>query len=510
MVFKDKGVAGLASFSLLTECWIPVRDLDGRLREVSLHEALGHAPRLRRIEDPSPLVEVALHRLLLAVLHRALDGPPDGETVLDWWDAGSFPENRLREYLDKHGDRFDLFHPLYPFCQIPDLPDENPLPWTKLVPERASGNNPTLFDHSIDADPPPARPAEVARALVVHQSFTPGGLIRRLGVSSSKGGPLATSAVFLALGENLFETLLLNLVPYRPEGDRPLWERAPYRASDVEGGRARETLWGRTRVYTWLSRAVRLLPETDGRVRFVAYGPGVFPREGPFERDPMCAYAKDKSGALAAVRFFPDRAFWRDFVTLLSQEGHVHPRVLEHARFLLTERGREDTFLLPLAVLGQVTDPGKPAKIVSSRREVYPFPIRAWDEEAAAEIHAAVNLAEETGRQLYGVGLTLAESLLSLAGRQPERREAARLLTSLPLLPVYWSGLDVAFPEFLTTIARKDTSAAHAMWLGTLEEKVRRAWDHTLRAVGLGSRHLKAIELGERRIAGIIAGLQGR
>ncbi|MGE5578406.1 MAG: type I-E CRISPR-associated protein Cse1/CasA [Bacillota bacterium] len=507
---SPKGVAGLASFSLLTECWIPARDLEGRLREVSLHEALRHAPSLRRIEDPSPLVEIALHRFLLAVLHRAMDGPPDEETVLDWWDAGSFPEKRLCEYLDKHSDRFDLFHPLRPFYQVADLPDEDPLPWTKLLPERASGHNPTLFDHSVDTDPPPARPAEVARALLVHESFAPRGLIQRLGVTSGKSGPLAACAVFLALGRNLFETLLLNLVQYRGEGDGPLWECAPYHTSDVEGGRAQESLWGRTRVYTWLSRAVRLLPDTDGRVRFIAYGPGLSPREGRFERDPMCAYVKSKSAGLVAVHLPPDGAFWRDFAALLPNEGHVHPRVLEHARFLLMERGRGDAFLLPLAVFGQVTDPGKPAKIVSSRREVYPFPIAAWDQEVAAEIHWAVNLAEETGRRLRDVGLTLAKSLLSSAGRQPERRETSRLVTSFPLLPAYWSGLDVAFPRFLTTIANGDRSSACTVWLGTLGEQVKHAWDHTLRFVGLGSRHLKAIEAGERGVAGIMTGLQRR
>lgn len=498
----------MPSFNLITGCWIPVRDSDRNLREVSLREALLDAPRLLRIEDPSPLVEVVLHRLLLAVLHRALDGPADSEDVLDWWDRGSFPENRLNQYLDTYEDRFDLFHPRYPFYQIPDLPDENPLPWTKLLPEKASGNNPTLFDHSVDDAPPYARPAEIARALLVHQAFTPGGLIRRLGVSSGAGGPLSKSVVFLAVGNNLFETLLLNLAPYRPEGDMPLWEREPYHVSDVEGGKARENLWGRTRVYTWLSRAVRLLPELDGRVRFMAYGPGVFPIERPFSPDPMCGYVQDDSGEFTAVRFSVDRAFWRDFVALLPQEGHRPPRVLEHARSVLMRMGGETTFLIPLAVLGQITDPGKPAKIVSVRREVYPFPIMAWDADAAAEVRVAVAYAEEIGKRLYGAGLTLARSLLSPGDRQPEKSEIARLLDSLPLLSVYWSGLEVAFAEFLTTLARDGRDLAHSMWVGAVEAKVVRAWNLTLRVVGVGSRHLKAVELAERRIAGIIGSLR--
>ncbi|MER3603458.1 MAG: type I-E CRISPR-associated protein Cse1/CasA, partial [Thermus sp.] len=82
-------------------------------------------------------------------------------------------------------------------------------PWTALVPERANGNNPTLFDHTMDDNPPRATYAEAARALLVHQAFKTGGLLRRMGVDSAKGAPLATAAVFLPKGRTLFHTLVL-------------------------------------------------------------------------------------------------------------------------------------------------------------------------------------------------------------------------------------------------------------------------------------------------------------
>jgi CRISPR system Cascade subunit CasA len=85
-----KGGEHEAKFSLLEEPWIPVLR-EGRVEEVGLREALLQAHNITRIETPSPLEEAALHRLLLAVLHRALMGPRRLEDVLDWWRAGRFP-----------------------------------------------------------------------------------------------------------------------------------------------------------------------------------------------------------------------------------------------------------------------------------------------------------------------------------------------------------------------------------------------------------------------------------
>src|SRR4051794_21057800 len=96
----------VASFDLRTQPWIPVR-CDDRLIEVSLEDALLRAGDFQGIEDPSPLVMGALHRFLLAVLHRALGGPEDAARAANWFRVG-FPEGQVREYLAHYHDRFDL------------------------------------------------------------------------------------------------------------------------------------------------------------------------------------------------------------------------------------------------------------------------------------------------------------------------------------------------------------------------------------------------------------------
>lgn len=495
----------MPTFNLITDPWLPVRDVDGCAREVGLLDALLGAHRWRRIEDPSPLVEAALYRLLLALLHRALEGPRDGDEALELLESGRFPEAPIRAYLQRYGHRFDLFHPDVPFYQVPDLPEKDPLPWTKLLPELASGNNPTLFDHATDDNPTSAPAALAARALLVHQSFTPGGLIRRLGVTAGRGAPLATGAVFLPLGDTLFETLMLNLVPYHPRGDLPIWEREPYRTRDIEGHRTQEPLSGRTRVYTWLTRAVRLWPEQDGTVRWVGYGPGVVADE-MLDPDPMCAYTRTETGQVRPVRLSTDRAFWRDFEALLPDDAAsgnrgIIPSVLEHARNLLLQTQRV-AFLLPLAVVGQVTDQ---AKVLSVRREVYPFPIGALDVEVASAIRKALAQAKATGSALRGAGWVLARALLAPGGREPQGSDVELLLGNLPLLPQYWSRLEVAFPEFLEEIHKQGAEQAHSGWVEEIRKAALYAWDQTVRSVGMGPRHLKAIEAGERRLAMTLA-----
>ena len=135
-------------FNLIEEPWIPVRE-GKEIREVGLAEALLQAHAFDRLEDPSPLVEVALLRVLLAVLHRALDGPKSEDELFTLFEAGRFPKDHITAYLEEHRERFWLIHPEAPFWQIADLPSDDPLPWTRLRPELASGNNPTLFSQFL-------------------------------------------------------------------------------------------------------------------------------------------------------------------------------------------------------------------------------------------------------------------------------------------------------------------------------------------------------------------------
>ncbi|MGQ9754249.1 MAG: type I-E CRISPR-associated protein Cse1/CasA [Thermaceae bacterium] len=479
------------AFNLLDEPWIPVLG-NGQVQFLGLKETLLRANEWEALEAASPLEEAALYRLLLAILHRALKGPKDTDDVVDLWKEERFPKE-VEDYLERYRERFFLIHPEAPFFQIADLDDQKPLPWTKLVAERTSGNNPTLFDHSMDEDPPPIPLAEAARHLVTHQAFALGGLLRRMGVASGVDAPSARAAVFVVQGDTLFHTLLLNLVPYEPERDAPIWEKPPLKAEHVREYRTKWPLSGLTQVYTFPSRGVRLLPEGEG-VRFIAYGPGVKPEEASFW-DPMTA-RREKGKAVFLLRIKPERAFWRNWDALSAAhvEGSIHPpRVLEHA----SELAREFKVSTRLRVLGQATDQ---SKVLDLRREVYPIPEEGFSPRVLGWVGTAVRRAEEVGRALEVLGMSLAQEVFGASSKQEDRK---RFLRSLPLLPIFWSKLDQTFPDYLRRIS-SDEESAFEFWVGMLKEAALEAWELTKHTLGTQARHLKLSAMGDQRMRRVI------
>lgn len=475
----------MSKFNLLEEPWIPVMK-DRQVREVGVGQALLEAHAIERIEAPSPLEEAALHRLLLAVLYRAIPPVKDEYDALDLLERGQLHRPSIEGYLDRHYVRFHLFDETAPFLQIPDLPQRDPLYWSKLLPELASGNNPTLFDHTTVENVPLASYAQAARALLVHQTFALGGLVRRLGVSSGKDAPMARPAAFLAVGNNLFQTLLLNLAPQDPKGDLPIWEERPLRAADVrkdeEGPPISWSLHGAARVYTWPSRGVLLLDEGNG-VRRIAYGPGVEPLQVAWT-DPMAAYGLARTGKILPLRLSMDKSFWRDFQAMLPEAGGSWPATLKHASAV----AREAKIPVQIRVLGQVSDQ---AKVLDIRREVYPLPPGLITERGEALLKSALEDAEAMGNALSEVGRAVARAVL----RDKDPQELGRFQKSLPLLRVYWAALDLAFLEFLEFL---DEKGALDRWKERVRGAARRAWEETRRFVGTAGRHLKALAEGER------------
>lgn len=97
----------MRKFNLVDEKWIPVRFLDGSRDELGISETLLRSSEIAVIEDPSPLVVAALHRFLLAVLYRALEGPTDIEQAKALFKAG-LPGEGLRR-IWRSGVGMDAF-----------------------------------------------------------------------------------------------------------------------------------------------------------------------------------------------------------------------------------------------------------------------------------------------------------------------------------------------------------------------------------------------------------------
>ncbi|BCJ58925.1 type I-E CRISPR-associated protein Cse1/CasA [Micromonospora endophytica] len=268
----------VASFSLIRQPWIPVLDLAGRRRLVSLAELFTQAAELRAVAGELPTQTAAILRLLLAILHRGVNGPEDERAWRTLWQRADLPAADIVGYLDDYQDRFDLLHPVTPFYQVADLHTEagGVFGLERLIADVP--NNAPYLTTRLGPGLERLTPAEAAVWLVHCQAYDTSGIksgaVGDTRVKGGKGYPIGpASCGSLGLvhleGRTLRDTLLLNLVTLdsdylrqNPERDAPVWERDPHGpAEEEERDRGPH---GVLNIYTWQSRRIRLFGDDSG------------------------------------------------------------------------------------------------------------------------------------------------------------------------------------------------------------------------------------------------------
>ncbi|HEX7022746.1 MAG TPA: type I-E CRISPR-associated protein Cse1/CasA, partial [Trueperaceae bacterium] len=319
----------MSSFSLWTEPWIPVQRLDGASERVSLPAAVAEAHTIRGIADSSPLITVALHRLLLALVyrtHQLVD-------IAHWeriWQAGRFDDAAVFAYGERWADRFDLLHPSRPFYQVPFMADERVHPVAALVLEAASGNNPALFDHGRVEGATELPLDRAACYLLAHQAFAiRGGDSKPF---NRMDAPLTKGFIVEVMGSNLFETLALNVMTREhweritPDlgADKPFWEEDTPPDPVKEGTPVK----GPLHYLTWQSRRVHLVVDA---ARQLVTGCQIaqrycLPKDGT-PVDPGKCYYRDtkKEQGWQPRRLREDRAAWR-LTHVLLQSTTPNPK----------------------------------------------------------------------------------------------------------------------------------------------------------------------------------------
>lgn len=497
-----------ATFDLLSQPWIPVLRADGRPDLVGIRGALRGAPDLLSVDADSPLVTAAIHRLLLAVLHRVIDGPADTDAWEAVWTAGRFDESMLDAYFARWASRFDLFDARHPFLQDPQVAATEAKPVAILLPEAASERNPTLlFDHTVEARLSPAQ--AVCALLVSHLYGTPGLVTPHPSdpKKSAQAGPLTGAATVLARGRTLFETLCLNLVRYAPTDaepiagdatDRPNWERTE---ALVPGER---TVRGWLDELTWLSRGILLHPETDGDgstvVRRAAMTRGEERYRGAAgsrsRTEPVFLAFRANSQAktesddpFLPIRFEAARALWRDSTALLvaaDDRSSLRPKVIDWVGRLARE-GHGDlprTRMLSLDVYGLTMARGRVSKPYLWRREHLSVSPAVLDDRAAQDLVArAVRYAEAVGTLLEpgfvaGVGAKPVPSPFRVLADELRDREHLTVDPVRVAAP-YWASLDPVFARFVETLGDPDVAArttAFLAWADAVGDAARQAF----------------------------------
>lgn len=489
-------------FNLLDEKWIPVRFPNGARDELGISDALLRSQEIAVIEDPSPLVVAALHRLLLAVLYRALEGPTDIDQAKALFRDG-LPNDRITAYLGKWRDRFWLFDDKYPFYQVPDYEprevkgEKQWKPWTVLAAEHNGDNSKVLFDHVVSTAAGDIPTCTAARLLIACQSFALGG--GNSDFRYTKSGPSATALMALPLGRNLHDTLLLSLVPENREvlmADLPLWERDPDTSAMLREGMERSAA-GWVDLYTWRSRSIKLGLAGEGlTIAVLTFASGVGLLHGDTV-DPMLGYRVDEKRGKLPVQF-GDRGLWRDFDSLLPDESRLAPRTIENAANIA--RTFPDRAPRSVLVLGQANDK---AKIEYWRMERFSLPMSfAGNRLVRSEIRRLLEDAESGDGQLRAACESFARNLLSRGDRAPARSDIKEFARQSPASPWYWSILESRFHDALREITLdQDSDEVRRRWLLRVRSTLSEAWERQRAAVFTGDAWaMRALAKAERPV----------
>lgn len=460
----------MRKFNLVDEEWIPVRFLNGDRRELGISDTLLRSREIAAIEDSSPLVVAALHRFLLAVLYRALEGPTDPAQAKELFRQG-LPEEKIAAYLEKWRDRFWLFDDEYPFFQIPSFEPKTWRAWTALAAEHNADNAKVLFDH-VDVEAP-GQISESAsiRWILATQTFSVS--CGKSELSHTGTAPSATAAMVLPLGHDLQDTLLYSLVPQNKAvsaNDFALWERSPETAECLKKGVER-AITGYADRYTWRTRSIRLGISDSGSVSTLAFASGVG-STSPEQVDPMLGYKIDEKNGKLPIQF-KDRGFWRDFDSLLPDDAHLAPQVIEHAATLT--RASRAPFPRSVVILGQANNK---AKIEFWRMERFSLPAAlASDRNIRAEIRQLLVDAEDAQKSLWSACRSYARDILSRGSREPAGKDISAFVEQMSASPWYWSTLESCFHSVLMDYSVNiGPDDIRYQWLTNVREVLGKAW----------------------------------
>lgn len=455
-------------FNLIDEPWIPVRWLDGRHGELGIRDTLLQAEHIAEIQDASPLVVAALHRFLLAVLYRALEGPTDGQQARALF-KGGIPAEKVTSYLDLWKHRFDLFDKTHPFGQNPNVPPKQVEPWTKLTAEFNGTSNRTLFDHTTMQGLVGRQPNECARWLISTMNFS---------LSGGRGyypSPSVNAVMCFVMGRHLSETLVLNLVPYPnrfvAQGDSALWERDPLQVP-LTGQKRMVSSYAD--LYTWPARLVLLLPDRNNLVRDVRFMAGQGCELPSNFLDPLQPYKNDEKLGRLPVRFEKSKGTWRDFDSLLPDADDLAPRTVAQSFDLV--RGTKDrpkAFL----VLGLRYEPPN-ANVDFWRMERFNLPDNIRLEFSfRAELNKLLLAAKDAETALWHACKSFSRNLLSRGEREPAGRDVSNFVRQMPVIDSYWSSLEPRFHQTLAEYTEKhDPEDIRLLWFRHVRDAMHSAW----------------------------------
>ncbi len=395
------------------DAWIPVVDLNGIPKRISLLEALAHGERYTDL-NVRPHERVALMRLFVCITHASINGPKDED---EWESAPEILPEAVDDYLNTWKDSFELFHPEKPWLQMASITKEKPgarkdkavekwTPVSTLNFSMATGNASTCFDHEGLSEQRKIPIEDVILSMLTFQCFSLGGTMSQVywdglqSIKTSKDAPCAPASMAHAFIRcaNLKETVLWNTPTYEQvifsygerEIGRPVWEQVPSSRSDeLAIANATTSYMGRL---VPLKRLMKVFPGQnvmllgDGLV-YPTYADG-FPQE-PTATVSINHVKGEETRNLLSFR--PDRALWRELGALMVKRAPDNGGPL-----CLSAIPKGESFDLLIAALGR-----NQAKILDTVESVF---------------HIPANMFTVKGRRLYEAGVAYSEFVAKSLG----------------------------------------------------------------------------------------------
>ena len=345
------------AFNLLQEGWILAKRSDGAIELLSLLEVFRRAPQLHSLAGELPTQDFAVLRLLLAVLHASLGKREDGSYAAiagaaaprspglmkqRWktlWDMGAFPLVCIDEYLLRYQEHFWLFHPTRPFYQIPSMDASTDYTAAKLNGVLSeSGNKIRLFPQRAGEGKKALSFAEAARWLLYVNGFDDTSAKPTVrGLPSPGAGWIGQLGSVAAVGNNLFETLMLNLV-FLPDGNDKMWdaENPTWKAEEAKSTERTEIVIPNnpSQLLTMQSRRLLLKREEDAVIGYSLLGGDFLPKAEEVFNEQMTLWRKSPKKEAgkrdySPRRHNPARQLWRDFSALVAtNDGLRRPGVV--------------------------------------------------------------------------------------------------------------------------------------------------------------------------------------
>lgn len=497
----------MMTFNLVDQPWIPVVNQSLERREVSLVELFSTWKTLREIQGDNPPTTLAIYRFLLAILHRAYQGPKD---VDHWEEIQQDDGKQAIAYLNQWRDRFDLFHPDYPFMQDTALTEDKAVPIYAIHTMSTS----KVFSHEHEWSGYKVTPPEAARLLIRLQSFDITSLRafyppQTTGNRSAVNTPTINNVNVLISGATLKSTLLLNLMQYAPEmeipcavldEDRPTWE------TSYAGQPKKVIPNGYIHYLTYPWRRLNLVA-TDNEVKELRQLAITMGDSFPDDISPgqwECGIAF-KEGS--PMRFSSTRQLWRDAHSFLqSTETSCRPRIIDWLAKLRVEDLVED--IIHLQIFGMCADKAKPLIWSIEKFSVstaYIIDRSLWQ---------ALSWAIETAEHHRDIFKSFRGSPYHALAEALKNEDAGSLANALDGESRYWATLDCVFPILLEELPQDRTvdgngvtygSTKRPEWIKTVQSAAREAFTESIAPIRNYEARAKALRVLEWKLADLRA-----